>query len=87
MIDVPIEKNRKKWLCKWKNCKKYAQQKNCPFALLIISSISLGKKIMLLKVSQAFVTIVITISCEMFLLFETLVVIMPSIIITMMWLL
>jgi hypothetical protein len=40
---------------------------------------------MLLSVSQAFVTIVLIMSRVMFLLLETLVVIMPSIIITVMW--
>jgi hypothetical protein len=43
------------------------------FALFVISSISMGKKIMLLRVSQAFVTIVVIMSRVMFLLLETLV--------------
>jgi hypothetical protein len=62
-------------------------QKDSRFALFIISSISVGKKIMLLRVLQALVTIVVIISRVMFLLFETLVVIMPSILLTVMWLL
>jgi hypothetical protein len=56
-------------------------------ALFIISSICVGKTTMLVKVSQAFVSIVLIMSHVMFLLLETLVVIMPSIIITMMWVL
>jgi len=61
-------------------------QKSSHFALFVISSISVGKKIMLLRVSQAFVTIVVIMSRVMFLLLETLVVvgIMPSIILTVM---
>jgi hypothetical protein len=55
-------------------------------ALFIMRSICVGKTIMLLKVLQAFVTIVLIMSRMMFLLLETLVVIMPSIIITVMWL-
>jgi hypothetical protein len=87
MIVIPRErKPRKKWGCKWKNCKKHAQPKKSHFALFIISSISVGKKIMLLRVSQAFVTIVVIMSRVMFLLLETLVVIMPSTLITVMWL-
>jgi hypothetical protein len=35
MIVVPKEKkNRKKWLCKWVNCQKYAQQKKHLFCTL-----------------------------------------------------
>jgi hypothetical protein len=55
-------------------------------ALFIIRNICIGKTMMLLKVSQTFVTIVLIMSRVMFLLLEMLVVIMPSIIITMMWL-
>jgi hypothetical protein len=55
--------------------------------LFIIISICVGKTIMMLKVSQAFVTIVLIMSRVMFLLLETLFVIMPSIILTVMWLL
>jgi hypothetical protein len=55
-------------------------------ALFIIRNICMGKTIMLLKVLQAFVTIVLIMSRVMFLLLEMSVVIMPSIIITVMWL-
>jgi hypothetical protein len=60
--------------------------KNSSFALFIISSISVGKKIMLLRVLQAFIIIMVIMSHVMFLLLETLVVIMLSTIITVMWL-
>jgi hypothetical protein len=65
----------------------HQKNKKNHFVLFIISSICVGKTIMLLKVSQAFVTIVVIMSRMMFLLLETFVVVMPSIIITMMWLL
>jgi hypothetical protein len=55
-------------------------------ALFIIRNIWVGKTIMLLKVLQTFVTIVLIMSRMMFLLLETFVVIMPSIMITVMWL-
>jgi hypothetical protein len=61
-------------------------QKKGHIALFIIRNICMGKTIMLLKVPQAFVTIVLIMSHVMFLLLETLVVIMPSITITVMWL-
>jgi hypothetical protein len=56
------------------------------FTLFIISSISMGKNIMLMRVLQAFVTIVVTMSRVMFLLLEELVVIMSSMVLTAMWL-
>jgi hypothetical protein len=55
--------------------------------VLIFEGSNMGKKIMLLRVLQAFVTIVVIMSRVMFLLLEMLVVIMPSIIIALMWLL
>ncbi len=57
------------------------------FALFIISSIWVGRTIMLLKVLQAILTIGVIMSRVMFLLLEMLVVIMPSIILTVMWVL
>jgi hypothetical protein len=67
MIVVPRErKPRKKWGCKLKNCNKHARPKKRCFALFIISSISVGKKIMLLGVSQAFVAIMVIMSRVMF---------------------
>jgi hypothetical protein len=67
---------------------KYMHNQNkSHFALFIISSICMGKTIMLLKVLQAVVTIVVIMSRMMFPHLEKFVVIMPSIIITVMWLL
>jgi hypothetical protein len=87
MIVIPKEKkNRNKGFTNRRIVKNMHNNKNSHFALFIIRSISVGKNIMLLKVLQAFVTIMVIMSRVMFLLLETLVVIMPSIIITVMWL-
>ncbi len=78
---------RKKWSCRLPNCTKHAQPKKRLYRTVYYQvSICMGKTIMLLKVSQAFVTIVLIMGRMMFLLLETLVVIITSIIITMMWL-
>jgi hypothetical protein len=87
MMVVPRGRTpREKGSCRWPKCSKCAQPKKGHIALFIIRNICMGKTIMLLKVLQAFVTIVLIKSRVMFLLLETFVVIMPSIIITVMWL-